>query len=202
MLLNKFDFLTPIAFETYTCSITKNGIINCEPSELFNIDAHNHRSALGGCFADSGFRTMVRDSGLRACHCYFSHRFIYGYFRRTSCPSRNQVSNMGALLDPIADKLLVSAALIVLVEKHLAPAWAVVIILGQRIYRYGIALDCGDRRHCYFGAKSRKNKNVGAMRGNCRFACCGRNGQSAGFKFRLGFTFIPFLGSCRSSNGV
>lgn len=52
--------------------------------------------------------------------------------------SRNQVSKMGALLDPIADKLLVSAALIVLVEKHLAPAWAVVIILGREFIVTGL----------------------------------------------------------------
>ncbi|MEZ5425179.1 MAG: CDP-diacylglycerol--glycerol-3-phosphate 3-phosphatidyltransferase [Pyrinomonadaceae bacterium] len=51
---------------------------------------------------------------------------------------RNQVSKMGALLDPIADKLLVSAALIVLVEKHLAPAWAVVIILGREFIVTGL----------------------------------------------------------------
>lgn len=51
---------------------------------------------------------------------------------------RNQVSNFGKLLDPIADKLLVSAALIVLVEKHLAPAWAVVIILGREFIITGL----------------------------------------------------------------
>ncbi len=51
---------------------------------------------------------------------------------------RNQVSNLGKLLDPIADKLLVSAALIVLVEKQLAPAWAVVIILGREFIITGL----------------------------------------------------------------
>jgi CDP-diacylglycerol--glycerol-3-phosphate 3-phosphatidyltransferase len=50
----------------------------------------------------------------------------------------NQVSKFGALLDPIADKLLVSAALIVLVEKHLAPAWAVVVILGREFAVTGL----------------------------------------------------------------
>jgi CDP-diacylglycerol--glycerol-3-phosphate 3-phosphatidyltransferase len=51
---------------------------------------------------------------------------------------RNQVSTLGKFLDPIADKLLISAALIVLVEKHLAPSWAVVVILGREFIITGL----------------------------------------------------------------
>lgn len=60
--------------------------------------------------------------------------FLDGHLAR----SRNQVSDLGKLLDPIADKLLVSAALIVLVEKELAPAWAVVVILGREFIVTGL----------------------------------------------------------------
>lgn len=51
---------------------------------------------------------------------------------------RNQVSSLGALLDPVADKLLVSAALIALVELHFVPAWATVIILGREFAVTGL----------------------------------------------------------------
>src|SRR5437588_1658043 len=49
-----------------------------------------------------------------------------------------QVSKVGKLLDPIADKLLISAALISLVEHQLAPAWAVVIIVGREFAVTGL----------------------------------------------------------------
>jgi CDP-diacylglycerol--glycerol-3-phosphate 3-phosphatidyltransferase len=49
-----------------------------------------------------------------------------------------QVSKLGKLLDPIADKLLISAALISLVEHQLAPAWAVVVIVGREFAVTGL----------------------------------------------------------------
>ena len=52
--------------------------------------------------------------------------------------SRDQVSRLGKLLDPIADKLLISAALISLVENRLVPAWAVVIIIGREFAVSGL----------------------------------------------------------------
>lgn len=41
------------------------------------------------------------------------------------------VTDVGKLLDPIADKLLISAAFISLVELGLAPAWMVVVVIGR-----------------------------------------------------------------------
>jgi len=60
--------------------------------------------------------------------------YFDGYFAR----KRNQVTTLGKLLDPIADKLLVSSAFISLVELQLAPAWMVVIIVGREFAVSGI----------------------------------------------------------------
>lgn len=60
--------------------------------------------------------------------------FLDGHLAR----SRRQVSRLGTLLDPIADKLLISAALISLVENRLAPAWAVCIIVGREFAVSGL----------------------------------------------------------------
>ena len=49
-----------------------------------------------------------------------------GYFARRN----EQITTLGILLDPIADKLLISASFISLVDMHLVPAWMVVIIIG------------------------------------------------------------------------
>jgi len=57
-----------------------------------------------------------------------------GYFARRN----KQVTTLGILLDPIADKLLISAAFISLVDMHLVPGWMVVIIIGREFTILGL----------------------------------------------------------------
>lgn len=49
-----------------------------------------------------------------------------------------QVTTIGTLLDPIADKLLVSAALIALVQERVVPAWLVVLLIGREFAVSGL----------------------------------------------------------------
>jgi len=49
-----------------------------------------------------------------------------------------QVTTVGTLLDPIADKLLISAALISLVEIRLLPGWLVILIIGREFAVSGL----------------------------------------------------------------
>lgn len=57
-----------------------------------------------------------------------------GYIAR----SRNQITNFGKLMDPLADKLLVSAALISLVEMSILPGWIVVVIIAREFAVTGL----------------------------------------------------------------
>ena len=60
--------------------------------------------------------------------------YFDGYFARRL----NKTTRLGALLDPIADKLLMSAAFISLVELGIAKAWMVVIIIGREFAVSGL----------------------------------------------------------------
>jgi len=51
---------------------------------------------------------------------------------------RGEVTTLGILLDPIADKLLITAAFISLVDMGLVPAWMVVIIIGREFTVLGL----------------------------------------------------------------
>ena len=53
--------------------------------------------------------------------------WLDGYLARR----RRQITWLGQILDPIADKLLTSAAFVSLVQLDLAPAWMVVLIIGR-----------------------------------------------------------------------
>ncbi len=53
--------------------------------------------------------------------------FFDGYLAR----ARSEVTKFGKFLDPIADKLLIVSALILLVDSQRIPAWLVIVIIGR-----------------------------------------------------------------------
>ena len=61
---------------------------------------------------------------------------IDGYLAR----KRGQITTMGILLDPLADKLLIAAAFVTLVQFNpaLVPAWIAVIIIGREFLVSGL----------------------------------------------------------------
>lgn len=63
-----------------------------------------------------------------------------GYLARKN----NQVTNFGKFMDPLADKLLVSAAMICLVAMERIPCWIVIVIISREFIISGFRLVASD----------------------------------------------------------
>ena len=56
-----------------------------------------------------------------------------------------RTSSLGSLLDPVADKLLVLATLVVLIDQHVFPAWMVAAIVARELLISGLRLAAVER---------------------------------------------------------
>lgn len=68
----------------------------------------------------------------------FSLAAITDYFDGYLARQMNLVSNLGKVMDPVADKLLVSSTFIMLAALNWVPAWIVCIIVGREIAVTGL----------------------------------------------------------------
>ncbi len=79
-----------------------------------------------------------------------------GYIARRE----KKVTVFGKVFDPIADKLLVLAALIVLVEQKQLPSWIVIIIIGREILISGFRIVAADKGEIISASWLGKTKTV------------------------------------------
>lgn len=72
----------------------------------------------------------------------------------------NQITTVGMLLDPIADKLLISAALIALVQVHRVPGWMAVLIIGREFAVSGLRSIAASEGYTIAASELGKSKMV------------------------------------------
>ena len=89
--------------------------------------------------------------------------FVDGYVAR----HYNQVSNFGKFVDPLADKLLVTAAMLIFVEWGMMPSWALMIVLTREFAVTGLRLVAVGKGKVIAAGWSGKVKTASTMIGLC-----------------------------------
>ncbi len=89
--------------------------------------------------------------------------FVDGYIAR----HYNQTSDLGKFLDPLADKLLVTAAMLIFVQWGRIPAWAVMIVLAREFAVSGLRMVAATGGKVLAAGWSGKVKTFATMVGLC-----------------------------------
>ena len=89
---------------------------------------------------------------------------------------RGQVTALGRMMDPLADKLLTSAALISLVQLDLAPAWMIAVIIGRELAVTGLR-SIAAARGAGFGASKLGKVKMAAQVTAIMLLILGQDGQ-------------------------
>ncbi len=74
--------------------------------------------------------------------------------------SRNLVTDLGKLLDPLADKVLIIGALVSLVDRHIAPMWMVVIIIAREFLITGLRIIAAHKQKILAAERVGKHKTI------------------------------------------
>jgi len=85
------------------------------------------------------------------------------YFDGYLAKKRNEVTNLGIILDPIADKVLTLGAFLAFVEMKLIPAWIVVIIVARELTITGLRLAALTRGEVIGAGRGGKHKTVSQL---------------------------------------
>lgn len=89
--------------------------------------------------------------------------FVDGYIAR----HYNQTSDFGKFLDPLADKLLVVAAMLIFVQWGRMPSWAVMVVLAREFAVSGLRMVAGTKGLVLAAGFSGKVKTFATMVGLC-----------------------------------
>lgn len=72
----------------------------------------------------------------------------------------NLITDLGKLLDPLADKILISAAFISLIERGLAPMWMVVVIIAREFLITGLRIVAANKHLILAAERAGKHKTI------------------------------------------
>ena len=89
--------------------------------------------------------------------------FVDGYIAR----HYNQTSDFGKFLDPLADKLLVTAAMLIFVQWNRMPSWAVMVVLAREFAVSGLRMVAATGGKVLAAGWSGKVKTFSTMVGLC-----------------------------------
>ena len=89
--------------------------------------------------------------------------FVDGYIAR----HYNQTSDFGKFLDPLADKLLVTAAMLIFVQWGRMPAWTVMVVLAREFAVSGLRMVAATGGKVLAAGWSGKIKTFSTMVGLC-----------------------------------
>jgi CDP-diacylglycerol--glycerol-3-phosphate 3-phosphatidyltransferase len=111
---------------------------------------------------------------------------VDGYIAR----SRNEVTTFGKFIDPLADKLLVTAALVALVDLDRLPSWIALVIISRELVVSGLRMVAIAEGHVIAASVSGKIKTwlqiiaivIFLLKGNATLAAFLGRGGSAAFE--------------------